>query len=116
MGGISGTADLCSCFLRRTRLAPAPAPDLSSSPLRALDKVVVPLLEVSIDCILSSFCGRVIAVVNDSFSHAAEDRLDHVEELRTSGQGCCLHDGETVVECLLVRLIQMRKQFLRYVP
>src|ERR1039457_1217907 len=101
------------CFGKLTRY-PLMTPDLSPGALRATDKKVVPLFEVSIDCILRSFCGRVIAVVNDCFSHAAEDRLDDVEELRTSGKGCGLHDGQTVLNCLLVNRIQMQEQLLRY--
>jgi hypothetical protein len=91
-------------------------PDLSSGALRAPDKKGVPLFEVSINCILRSSCGRVIAVVNDSFSHAAEDRFYYVEELRTSGQRCSLHDGETILNRLLVNFIQMREQLSLYVP
>ena len=91
-------------------------PDLSSGTLRALDKKSIPLFEVSINCILRCFCGRVIAVVNDSSSHATEDRLDYVKELSTSGQGCSLHDGETILNCLPVNVIQMREQLSRYVP
>src|ERR1700693_759581 len=102
-------AVVCFGELARDPLMP---PDLSSGALRAPDKKVVPLFEVSINCILRSFCGRVIAVVNDSFSHATEDRLDYVEELRTSGQGRRRHDGETVLDCLLVNLIQMCEQLL----
>ena len=45
--------------------------------------------------------------MNDFFSHATEDRLDYVEELRTSGQRRSLYDGETVLDCLLVNLIQV---------
>ena len=59
-------------------------PDLSSSALRAPDEVIVPRLGVSIDCILRIIRGRVVAVVNDSLSHATEDQLDQVEGLRTS--------------------------------
>src|SRR5216684_1493801 len=44
---------------------PLLSPDLSSGALRAPQEMVVPLLEVSIDCIFSSFGGRVIAIVND---------------------------------------------------
>jgi hypothetical protein len=83
------------------------SPDLVSGALRTPDKKLVPLFEVSIDCILRSLCGWIIAVVNDSFSHATEDRLDYVEELRTGGQGCRLHEGEIVLDCLLVNIIQM---------
>jgi hypothetical protein len=81
-------------------------PDLSSGALRAPDKKGVPLFEVLINCILRSFCGRVIAVMDDSFSHATEGRLYYVEELRTSGQGA-VFDGETILHRLLVNFIQM---------
>ena len=91
-------------------------PDLVSGALRTPDKKLVPLFEVSIDCIFSSVCRRVIAIVNDTFSHAAKDRLYYVEELRAGGQGRCLHDREAVLGCLLVDLVQMRKQLFRYVP
>jgi len=82
-------------------------PDFVSGALWTADKEFVPLFEVSIDCILRSLCGWIIAVVNDSFSHATEDRLDYVEELRTSGKGRRLHDGEIVLDCLLIYHIQM---------
>ena len=82
-------------------------PDLVSSSLRTPDKKLVPLFEVAIDCVLRRMCGWIIAVVNDSFSHTTEDRLDYVEELGTSGQGCSLHKGKTVLDCLLIYLIQM---------
>ena len=91
-------------------------PDLVSGALRTPYKKLVPFFEVLIDCILCTFCGWIIAVVNDSFSHATEDRLDYVEELRTSRKGRRLHDGEIVLDYLLIYHIQMRKQLLRYVP
>src|SRR5215468_915670 len=102
MGEITGTADLCSFCFAKLAWHSLLSPDLSSGALRAPQEMVVPLLEVSIDCIFSSFCGRVIAIVDDPFSHAAEDGLYYVEELRASRQGRCLHDREAVLGCLLV--------------
>jgi hypothetical protein len=86
---------------------PLMPPDLSPGTLRAPNKKLVPLSEVSIDCLFRSICGRVVTVVNDSFSHPTEDRFDYVEKLRSSGQGCGLHDGEPVLICLPVNFIQM---------
>ncbi len=58
-------------------------PDFLPGPLWMFAKMVISLLKVTI---YGFHCRRdrgVVAMVDDSPRHAAEDRLDHVKELST---------------------------------
>src|SRR5258705_10899925 len=57
-------------------------PDFLPGPLRMSSKLAIPIFKVSVDCRLCVIYRFIIAVVDDSARHAAEDRLDHVQELK----------------------------------
>ena len=59
-------------------------PNDLASPPRVLSERFISFMEMSVDCALAFIDGRVVAVVNDCTRHAAEDRLDDVEELRAA--------------------------------
>jgi hypothetical protein len=46
-------------------------------------KIIIPVLDVPVNGIHRGFHRRVITVVNDGPRHSTENRLDHVQELRT---------------------------------
>src|SRR5262249_13520900 len=74
--------------LTRGRLLP---PDLIPGPLRMQPEVLVSLVEVPIDGLPGFVHRLVIAVVEDRLCHAAEDRLDNIQELGTGGERDQLH-------------------------
>ena len=92
------------------------APDFVAGPLWVFRKLLVPIFEVSVDSVLRSFHGLIVAVVNDRFSHSTEYRLDDVEELCPGGQWRGSDDGTTICRCLTVNLVQMGVEPFRNVP
>ena len=88
------------------------APYLSSGALGVLAEMLIPLLKVSIDGVLCGFQGRIIAVVYYAPGHTAKYRLNYVQKLRTSGQGCGFHGGTAILVSLAVDAVQMGEESL----
>ena len=116
-GRLSGSAGPCSCSPRRTRPARAPSARSCSPPSRGCSlKCAFRSVEVAVDGRLSVVQRLVVAVVNDRAGHAAEDGLDHVEELGARGQRRGLDDRTTAAEDGSIVLLDALVQPLGDVP
>jgi hypothetical protein len=70
---------------------PLLAPGFLPSPSWVLGKVLISVIQISIDGVPGFLYAGVIAVLNDSLGHSAEFRLNHIQKLCTGRQGSSPH-------------------------
>jgi hypothetical protein len=77
-------------------------PNLISRSTGIGNKMPTTLVEIAVDSRLGVIDALIVAVMDDRSRHAAENRFDHVKELRSGWQGAVSTIGPPVVAAILL--------------